>query len=117
MASLSMTRAAAVVALLALGCARKDPDPNHFKLAHFDSGKQLADTLKRRIPTGAREAAVWEMMQGNGFSCGERGGIVVDQQAQSVLASAISSAVGRRGSTSASSVAYGMSFSSSIARG
>ena len=71
-ASLSVTRAAAVVALLALGC-KKDPDPSHFKLAGIHSGKQLTDTLKRRIPIGTREAAVWEMMQGNGFYCGERG--------------------------------------------
>jgi hypothetical protein len=70
-ASLSMTRAAAVVALLALGC-KKDPDPSHFKLADIHSGNQLEDTLRRRIPIGAREAAVWEMMQGNGFHCGER---------------------------------------------
>ena len=40
-ASLSITRAAAVVALLALGC-KKDPDPSHFKLANIDSGNQLA---------------------------------------------------------------------------
>jgi len=71
-ASLSITRAAAVVALLALGC-KKDPDPSHFKLANIDSGNQLEDTLRRRIPIGTREAAAWEMMQGNGFYCGERG--------------------------------------------
>lgn len=72
-ASLSMTRAASVVALLALGCAKKDPDPSHFKLANIHSGNQLTDTLKRRIPNGTREAAAWAMMQRNGFYCGERG--------------------------------------------
>ena len=77
--SLSMTRAAAVVALLALGC-KKDPDPTHFKLADFQSDKQLGDTLRRLIPIGTRETAVWAMMQGNGFSCREYGGILVDQK-------------------------------------
>jgi hypothetical protein len=75
--SLLVTRAAAVVALLALGCAKRDPDPTHFKIADFRSGKELTDTLKSRIPNGMRETAVWEIMQGNGFSCGERG---VDQR-------------------------------------
>jgi hypothetical protein len=75
-----MTRAAALVALLALGCAKKDPDPNHFKLADFHTDKQLTDTLKRLIPTGMREAAAWEMMQGNGFKCGERSATIVDRQ-------------------------------------
>jgi len=71
-ARLSITRAAAVVALLALGC-KKDPDPSHFKLANIHSGNQLTDTLRRRIPIGTREAAAWETMQRNGFYCGERG--------------------------------------------
>jgi hypothetical protein len=78
-----MTRAAAVIALFALGCA-KDPDPNHFKLAKFQSSQELVDTLKGRIPTGSREAAVWEMMQSNGFTCAERGGTLVDQQAGTI---------------------------------
>ena len=76
-ALLSMTRAAAVVALLALGC-KKDPDPSHFKLADIHSGNQLTDTLKRRIPNGTREADAWETMQKNGFYCGERGATIVD---------------------------------------
>jgi hypothetical protein len=71
-ARLSIARAAAVVALLALGC-KKDPDPSHFKLAGINSGPQLTDTLWRRVPYGTREAAVWSMMQGNGFYCGESG--------------------------------------------
>jgi len=53
----------------------------HFKLADFNSGKQLTDTLKRLIPMGTREPVVWEMMQGNGFACGERAGIIVDPKA------------------------------------
>jgi hypothetical protein len=69
--------AAAVVALLALGC-KKDPDPSHFKLGDIHSDEQLGDTLRRRIPIGTREAEVWAMMQGNGFTCREYGGILVD---------------------------------------
>src|SRR5437868_10772586 len=76
---LSATRAAALVALLVVGC-KKDPDPMHFTLADFNSGKQLTDTLKRLIPLGTKEAVVWEMMEGNGFGCGERAGIIVDRQ-------------------------------------
>src|SRR3954447_13882256 len=75
-ASRSFMRAT-VVALLALGC-KKDPDPTHFKLADFHSAKQLGDTLTRLIPIGTRETAVWAMMQGNGFSCLEYGGTLVD---------------------------------------
>lgn len=71
-ARLSITRAAAVVALLALGC-KKDPDPAHFKLAAIHSGPQLTDTLWRHIPYGTREALAWEMMQRNGFYCLEVG--------------------------------------------
>ena len=79
-ASLVRAHTVAALALLTLGCA-KDPDPNHFKLAEFHSGKQLTDTLKRLIPNRAAEARVWEMMQGNGFKCAERpAGIVVDRQ-------------------------------------
>ena len=73
----SAVSAVALLAFLAVGCKR-DPDPRHFKLADFTSGKQLTDTLRKLIPMGTREAIVREMMQGNGFKCGERAAITVD---------------------------------------
>jgi hypothetical protein len=64
---------------LALACA-SDPDPTHFHLRDFSEGSALADTIKRFIPPGTKLTAAWEMMQGNGFKCGERPGIRVDPQ-------------------------------------
>ncbi len=67
-----------VTVALTLGC-KKNPDPNYIDVARFRSGKQLADTLKYTI--GMPEAGVWEMMNRNGFKCGERhDDIVKDRQ-------------------------------------
>jgi len=79
MANLRSLARVAAFALLVAGC-KKNPDPMHFKLADFNSPKQLTDTLKRLIPVGMREAVVWEMMQRNGFACGERSATIVDRQ-------------------------------------
>jgi len=68
---------AALVALLALGCG-KNPDPNHLALGDFVSGNQLSDTLRKLIPVGTRIPVATEMMQRNGFVCGERAPIKVD---------------------------------------
>lgn len=73
----SLSRAAALVALLALGC-RKNRDPSHIDLGDFVSGNQLSDTLRKLIPVGSRVPVVWEMMQRNGFGCGERAATTVD---------------------------------------
>lgn len=73
----SLTRLAALVALLGLGC-KKDPNPNHISLGDFVSGNQLSDTLRKLIPVGTRIPIVWEMMQGNGFGCGQRAATTVD---------------------------------------
>jgi hypothetical protein len=67
------------IAALALACA-SDRDPTHFRLRDFSEGPALADTIKRLVPPGSKLTAVWEMMQGNGFKCGERPGIRVDPQ-------------------------------------
>jgi hypothetical protein len=73
----SLGRVAAIIALLALGC-RKNPDPSHIELGDFVSGNQLNDTLRKLIPAGTRLPRVWEMMQTNGFGCGERAPTTVD---------------------------------------
>lgn len=75
-----LSRAAAIAAVLALGC-NNNRDPNHIELGDFVSGNQLSDTLRKLIPAGTRVPAVWEMMQGNGFDCGERRPITVDLKA------------------------------------
>jgi hypothetical protein len=72
----SLARAALLTVMLA--SCRKNPDPLHIDLGDFNSPKQLTDTLKRLIPVGMKEPVVWEMMQRNGFACGERSGIIVD---------------------------------------
>jgi hypothetical protein len=69
--------AVAGIALIALAC-RKDPDPTHFRLADFNTGPALTDTIRKLLPPGSKLAGVWELMQGNGFKCGERPGIRVD---------------------------------------
>jgi hypothetical protein len=76
----SLSRAATLIALLALGC-RKNPDPNRIELGDFVSGNQLSDTLRKLIPVGTRIPPAWEMMQRNGFDCGERRPITVDLKA------------------------------------
>jgi hypothetical protein len=52
-----------------VGC-KKNPNPRHIDAAGFETGKQLADTLKYLV--GMTEPAAWEAMQGNGFGCAER---------------------------------------------
>jgi len=85
MAPLSLAvRAALLLAFFALGC-KKDPDPRHFQLADFDSGKQLADTLRGLLPPGTRLNHVWGTMQGNGFRCGERAANRWDQKTLKVV--------------------------------
>jgi len=69
-----------IIAVFALGCAR-DRDPMRIHIRDFESGTVLADTLKRLITPGIRVAAAWEMMQGNGFKCGERAGTTFDARA------------------------------------
>jgi hypothetical protein len=71
--------AVAGFASIALGC-RKDPDPTHFRLRDFSTAPALRDTIRKLVPPGSHLTAVWEMMQGNGFKCGERPGIRVDPQ-------------------------------------
>jgi len=71
---------ATFVALLAIGCGKKNPDPALIDLGDFESGKQLRDTLAQRFPLGSRVSRVWESMQRNGFYCGERGVVKVDGQ-------------------------------------
>ena len=70
-----------IVVVLTLGCAR-DRDPMRIHIRDFESGPVLADTLKRLITPGIRVAAAWEMMQSNGFKCGERAGTTFDVQAR-----------------------------------
>ena len=70
----------ALVGVLAIACA-KDRDPPGIHLRDFDNGPALTDTLKRLVRPGTRLNAVWEIMQGNGFKCGERAGITVDTKA------------------------------------
>ena len=67
----------ALAAILALGCA-KDRDPRRIHLRDFDNGPALADTLQRLERPGTRLNAAWEIMQGNGFKCGERAGTTID---------------------------------------
>ncbi|HEX6626579.1 MAG TPA: hypothetical protein VF105_01375, partial [Gemmatimonadaceae bacterium] len=81
MASVRPLMPATFVALLALGCGRKNPDPTHLELSDFDSSIQLQDTLAQRFPPGSRVSGVWEDMQRNGFNCGERGVVKIDGQA------------------------------------
>ncbi|HXQ77562.1 MAG TPA: hypothetical protein VN797_05115 [Gemmatimonadaceae bacterium] len=73
----SLSRLAVLTALLAVGC-KKNPDPAHIELGDFVSGNQLNDTLRKLIPVGTRLPRVWEMMQTNGFGCGERAPTTVD---------------------------------------
>jgi hypothetical protein len=74
------TRVAMVaIVVLSLGCG-KDPDPTHFHLGDFSTGPALTDTLRRLIPPGTQLTSAWEIMQGNGFKCGERAGVLVDSQ-------------------------------------
>jgi hypothetical protein len=68
------------LAVLALGCAR-DRDPLRIHIRDFDSGPALTDTLKKLLGPRMRVSGAWEMMQGNGFKCGERAGITVDTKA------------------------------------
>jgi hypothetical protein len=80
MASVRPLMLATFVALLAIGCRRKNPDPAYIDLRDFDSGKQLRDTLAQRFPPGSRVAFVWENMQRHGFNCGERGVLRGDEK-------------------------------------
>ena len=75
-AAISPMRILAFTALLTLGC-KKNPDPYHIDLVDFKTPKQLSDTLQYLV--GMKEPVVWEAMQRNGFFCGERHGILVDQ--------------------------------------
>lgn len=77
MKGLALVTRVAALALLAASC-RKNPDPRHIDLDDFSSGKQLTDTLKKLIPPGTRVVLASEVMQSNGFKCGERAGITVD---------------------------------------
>ena len=70
----------AIIGVLALGCAR-DRDPLRIHIRDFDSGTALSDTLKRLIRPGMKVSGAWEVMQGNGFKCGERAGITIDARA------------------------------------
>ena len=70
-----------IVAVLALGCAR-DRNPLRIHIRDFDSGTALSDTLKRLIPPGMKVSGAWEVMQGNGFKCGERAGTTFDTRAK-----------------------------------
>jgi hypothetical protein len=67
----------ALVVLLALGCSR-NRDPHHIDIGDFDSGQALTDTLRKLLLPGIRVAAASEMMQRNGFICGDRAGTIVD---------------------------------------
>ena len=80
MTSMASTKRAAVFAVLLLAGCKRDRDPRHFDLGDFNSGKQLTDTLTRLLPPGTRLNLVWEVMQGNGFGCGERAATTVDIQ-------------------------------------
>jgi hypothetical protein len=77
MASVAKVVSTGLLALFALGC-KKNPDPRHIDLGDFNSGKQLSDTLKKLVPPGTRVLLASEVMQINGFTCGERSGITVD---------------------------------------
>ena len=68
-------------ALLALSCAR-DRDPLRIHIRDFNSGTELSDTLKKLIRPGMRVSGAWEMMQSNGFKCGERAATTFDAKAR-----------------------------------
>ena len=74
----SITRAA-LVTLLALGCTTK-PDSGYIDLDDFDSGKQLADSLKRRIPAGTQVTEATETMEASGFKCWQLAPTVFDRE-------------------------------------
>ena len=85
MGSLSAVRCVTgLVAVLALGCAR-DRDPLRIHIRDFDSGTALSDTLKRLIRPGTQVSGAWEVMQGNGFKCGERAGTTFDTRAKKLV--------------------------------
>lgn len=50
-------------------------------LRDFDNGPALTDTLQRLVRPGTQLNAVWEIMQGNGFKCGERAATTIDTKA------------------------------------
>lgn len=67
---------ATFVALLSVGCGRKNPDLAYLDVSDFDSGHELRDTLAQRYPPGSHVSRVWEAMQRNGFYCGKRGVLI-----------------------------------------
>ena len=66
------------VALLAVGCGTRNPDPRHIELSDFDSGKQLGDTLSRLYPPGSRVSEVKDALQRDGIYCYEQGVVGAD---------------------------------------
>ena len=73
----------AVLALgaTALGRCQRDRDPLRIHIRDFDSEAALSDTLRKLIPPGMRVSGAWEMMQSNGFKCGERAATTIDAKA------------------------------------
>jgi hypothetical protein len=74
---LQARRVIALVVLLALGCSG-NRDPHHLDIGDFDSSQALTDTLKKLLLPGVRVSAASEMMQRNGFICGDRAATLVD---------------------------------------